>query len=241
MFDQEGLHPNPEKVRAIIDAPVPRDMKQLQSFIGICNYYSRFIKNFSSKFGPLYALLKKNTPFQWTEEHQKCFNLMKNLFKHDHFLKIFDAGKETMMECDSSGYGVGAVLFQRDSPDHQWMPVEFASRSLNPSERNYSNLEREALSVIFGVTKFRRYLLGMPFTIHNDQQPLRKLLAHNANVPLNCSARVQRWALKLSQLHENHPGICGMKSIARGLVWYPNIDHDIEELVKPSSHVQIAR
>ena len=357
VFDRKGVHPNSEKIRAIIDAPAPRDTKQVMSFIGVCTYYAKFIKNFSSSFAPLYDLLKKNKKFQWTEEHERCFSRIKHLFQHHHVLKIFDPGKETMLECDSSGYGLGAVLFQRDSPNDMWMPIEFASRTLNPSEKNYSNLEREALSVIFGVTKFRRYLLGINFIIHNDQQPLRKLLAHNANVPLNCSARVQRWALKLTQfnyrfeyskgvnnvnsdylsrlplpemekscepyeiifavssldtmpvtcddiksqtnaskdycmlkhfikfgwpqrlnnpnlkyfegkinelslfdgcilyknrvfvpeslrksvlcqLHENHPGICGMKAIARSLVWYPNIDHDIEQLVKSCGNCQ---
>ena len=358
IFDTDGVHPNPEKVRAIIDAPPPANVKQLQAFIGLCNYYSRFIKDFAAKFAPLYLLLKKNSVFKWGEEQQACFDLMKSLFKNLHVLKIFDSEKETLLETDSSGYGLAAVLMQREGPGKMWRPIEFASRSLNSSEKNYSNLEREALSVIFGITKFRKYLLGLSFTIHNDQQPLRKLLAHDSNIPINCSARVQRWALKLSQfdykfeyskgscnvnsdclsrlplnettkscepyelifsinslnampitcqdiknhinankdlsmlkhfikygwparlnnpnlkifqnkihelslfddcimygnrvfipetlrtsvldqLHEGHPGICGMKSLARSLIWYPKMDEDIENRVKTCQNCQI--
>ena len=351
IFDANGVQPNPDKIRAIIDAPAPRNVKQTQAFVGLCNYYSRFIRNFASKFAPLYALLKKNAQFKWNEEQQQCFDLIKKLFKNHGVLKIFDSNKETLLETDSSAYGTAAVLMQRDNPGEMWYPIEFASRTLNSNEQNYSNLEREALSVIFGVTKFRKYLLGLPFVIHNDQMPLRKLFAHNASIPLNCSARVQRWALKLSQfnyefiyskgvdnvnsdclsriplsdtehvcepyelifsinsinvmpitchdiknhtnmskdltelkhfikygfpnrlnnqnlkifqskanqlsifddcimfgnrvfipeslrtivlnqIHDGHPGISAMKSIARSIIWYPNLDIDIENLVK---------
>ena len=81
------------------------------------------------------------------------------------------------------------------------LPVQFASRSLNYAEKNYSNVEREPLSLLFGCGKLKQFLLGAKFNIRNDQQPLGKLLAYNSGVPSTSSARIQRWALKISQFH----------------------------------------
>ena len=89
---------------------------------------------------------------------------------------------ETLLETDSSGYGVAAVLMQRQNSIIQWFPVQYASHTLNEAERNYSNIEREALGVIFGCDKFRKFLFGSKFVIRNDQQPLRKLFAHDVGV-----------------------------------------------------------
>ena len=87
VFDSQGVHPNTEKIRAIVDAPAPRNIKQLQAFIGLCNYYSRFIRDFSTKFAPLYELLKKNTKFEWGENQQKCFELIKCFFLKSQYFK----------------------------------------------------------------------------------------------------------------------------------------------------------
>lgn len=201
VFDRDGVHPNPEKVRAILDAPAPNDLKQLQAFLGLCNFYNRFIPNFTDVLSPLYSLLRKNVKFCWKSEQQRCFELVKSLFLNNNVLKLFTPTLETLLETDASGYGISAVLFQRKNSDAPWLPVQFASRTLNDAERNYSNIEREALSVVFGCDRFRKFLLGTKFLIHNDQQPLRKLLAHDASVPFSCSPRLQRWALKLSQFN----------------------------------------
>ena len=104
-----------------------------------------------------------------------------------------------MLETDASQYGLGAVLLQRANKNCPWMPVQFASRTLNSSERNYSNIERESLSVVFGTDKFRHFLLGTKFIIRNDHKPLHRLLAHDKPIISPSSMRIQRWALKLSQ------------------------------------------
>ena len=77
-----------------------------------------------------------------------------------------------------------------------WLPVLFASRTLNNAERNYSQVEREALSVVYACERFRQFLLGNHFIIKNDHKPLLKLLGSNSGVPSNCSARLQRWSLR---------------------------------------------
>ena len=96
---------------------------------------------------------------------------------------------------------MAAGLLQRADDTQPWHPVQFASRMLNDSEKNYSNIEREAMSVIFGCDRFRKFLLGTKFIIHNDHKPLNKLFAHNSGNPSTCSPRIQRWRLKLSQFN----------------------------------------
>ena len=135
----------------------------------------------------------------WGNEQQQCFDTIKDLFCNHIVLKLYNPKNATMVECDASNYGVAAVLFQLENCSQPWHPVQYASRSLNNAETNYSNIEREALSVIFGVEKFKKFLLGSHFIIHNDHAPLRKLFAYDASVPSTCSARIQRWSLRLSQ------------------------------------------
>lgn len=199
VFDQTGVHPNPDKTRAIIEAPRPTDIKQVQAFLGMCNFYSRFIPKFSDVLQPFYKLLKKGEKFSWGSEQQNCFERIKHLFSERGVLKLYNPKHETMLEADSSNYGMAAVLMQRRGPNDPWLPVQFASRTLNNAERNYSNIEREGLSVLFGVEKYRKFLLGSKFIIRNDNMPLKKLFSCNANIPTTCSARLQRWALRLSQ------------------------------------------
>lgn len=211
IFDNDGVHPNPDKIKAIIDAPTPTNLSQVQSFMGLCNFYSRFIKDFSTVFAPLYQLLKKNTKFHWNAAHEKCFQTIKNLFKCNTVLKLFDPKLETAIETDASSVGIGCVLMQKYN--NQWFPVQFSSRTLNNAERNYSQIEREALSIIFACEKFKQFLLGSQFTIKNDHKPLEKLFGPNKNVPINCSARLQRWALRLSQFKYKFEFIKGVDNV----------------------------
>lgn len=201
IFDATGVHPNPDKLTAIIRAPIPSNVKQVQSFIGLCNFYSRFVPNFADSMSPLYALLNKNNNFIWSDIHQQAFENIKKLFVNENILCHFNPEYETSIETDASSYGLGAVLLQRPNKQSQWSPVQFSSRTLNNAERNYSQIEREGLSVIFALDKFREFLLGSPFTIFNDHKPLFTLFAKDKPVPISCSPRIQRWALKLSQFN----------------------------------------
>ena len=111
----------------------------------------------------MYQLLKKNIKFVWGIEQEKCFQLIKDVFRSGKILQNFDPGLETALEVDASQIGVGAAILQKHG--NQWLPVKFASRSLNSAERNYSQIEREGLAVIFGCEKFRNFLLGTKFTL----------------------------------------------------------------------------
>lgn len=199
IFDEDGVHPDPEKIRAVIDAPIPTNVKQVQSFVGLVTFYNRFVPHFTHTMHPIYNLLKKGLKFQWGPSQQQAFDSIKELLCDNSLLKLFNSDYETLLETDSSATGIAAVLFQRKDASVVWHPVQYASRSLNKAEQNYSNIEREALSIVFGTEKFKKFLLGSKFTIHNDHAPLKTLFNCNAPVPTTCSSRIQRWSLKLSQ------------------------------------------
>jgi hypothetical protein len=196
-IDAEGLHPVKEKVCAIALAPTPKNVKELRSYLGCLNYYAKFIPNLSSELQELHKLLEKNVRFQWGTEQDRAFTRSKDLLQAATVLVHYDPKKEIVLSCDASPYGIGAVLGHRFE-DGSERPISFASRTLGPAERNYSQLEKEALAIVWGVKKFHAYLYGQNFTVYNDHKPLETLLSEKKPIPALASGRLQRWALTLS-------------------------------------------
>ena len=195
-ISEKGLQPTTEKVRAIVDAPQPKDVTQLKSFLGMLNYYGKFLPNLSTQLAPLYSLLKKNSRWFWGAEQRNAFKQAKSMLTSSCVLTHYDASKPLILACDASPYGVGAVLSHQVGDDD--LPIAFTSRSLAPAEKNYSQIDKEALAIIFGVKHFHQYLFGQFFTIKSDHKPLQHLLGEKKGIPAMASARVQRWALTLS-------------------------------------------
>lgn len=192
----QGLQPTQEKIQAIQKAPPPRNVSQLKSFLGLLNYYCKFLPNLSSKLAPLYSLLQKNKSWCWDAPQQQAFQKAKESLTSDCLLVHYNPEKELILACDASPYGLGAVLSHK-MEDGLDKPVAFVSRSLAPAEKKYSQLDKEALAIIFGVKRFHQYLFGRHFTILSDHKPLQHLFnEHSATSPLT-SARIQRWALTL--------------------------------------------
>ena len=182
IIDAKGLHPTKAKVAAVQNSPVPRDITQLKSFLGLINYYRKFLPDLSSLLAPLNNLLQKGVKWTWTEAQQTTFDEAKQLLQSSVVLAHYDPSKELVLACDASPYGVGAVLSQYQD-DKTEKPIAFASRSLSKAEKNYSHLEKEGLAVIFGVKHFHQYLYGRHFTILTDNQPLRRLFSETKAVP----------------------------------------------------------
>ena len=195
--DAQGLHPTEEKIKAIRDAPEPSNITELRSFLGIVNYYAKFLPNLSTVLAPLHKLLNKNSTWHWNKACAKAFLSIKKMLKSSKVLVHYDPNQEIVMACDASPYGVGAVL-SHVLPDGNEHPICFASRTLTAAEKNYSQLDKEGLAVIFGVKKFHQYLYGRPFKIYTDHKPLVSLFNENKTIPLMASARMLRWGLTLN-------------------------------------------
>ena len=194
---EEGIKPVPSKVEAILKAPTPENVQQLRSFLGLINYYGKFTHNLASLLHPLNSLLQTHSKWLWTAECEESFQKAKDQIASAKVLTHYDPTLPITLVADASAYGVGAVI-SHISPDGVERPIAFASRSLTTSERNYAQLEKEALSLIFGVKKFHRYLYGRKFTLVTDHKPLTTILGSKKGIPSLAAARLQRWAILLS-------------------------------------------
>ena len=152
-INRDGLHPTDEKVRAIQDAPHPTNVKELRACLGLLNYYGNLLCNRSTTVASLHVLLRKETKWQWGKDQNDAFRAANNLLQSDSLSVHFDQDKPILLACDASPYDVGAVL-SHQMPDGWERPIAYASRSLSPAERNYSQLDKEGLNLVFGVNKF---------------------------------------------------------------------------------------
>ena len=136
--------------------------------------YAKFLPNLATVLAPLYHLLRKDVKWKWRSEQEAAVEEVKKLLKSSQLLVHFDSKLPLILACDASPYGVGAVLSHR-LKDGSEKPVAFASRTLAKAEQNYSQLDKEALAVIFGVKHFHEYIYGRPFTILSDHKPLLRI------------------------------------------------------------------
>ena len=197
VIDAQGLRPLPEKIQAIQQAPTPRNINELKSYLGLLTYYGKFLPNLATLLAPLYQLLGKDVEWVWSSAQEKAFGESKKLLTSSPLLVHFNPQLPLLLACDASAYGIGAVLAHR-LPDGSEKPIGYASRTLNSAERNYSQLEKEGLSCVFGIKRFYAYLFGHPFTLITDHKPLLGLLGEHKPTSPHASARVRRWSLYLS-------------------------------------------
>ena len=197
IISEKGIQPTEEKVRAIKEMPSPRNVGELRSFLGILNYYGKFLPNLSARLAPLYKLLHKNVRWSWEEPQEMAFQEAKKALQADSLLVHYDPSRPLILACDASQYGIGAVL-SHEMEGGTERPIAYISRTLTSAEKRYSQLDKEGLAIIFGVTRFHNYLHGRKFVIESDHQPLSYLFSENRGIPQMASARIQRWALTLS-------------------------------------------
>lgn len=196
-INQDGLHPMNDRVQAITDMPPPTNLSKLRAFLGMINFYGKFLPNLSTVLAPLYRLLRKEKSWKMEEVERKSFEAAKNLLKSPNLLIHYDGSRDLVLTCDASEYGLGAVLSHR-MEDGSERPIRYASRTLSPAERNYAQINKEALAIVYGVKQFHRYLYGRKFLICSDRKPLIYLFGENRGISPTASARIQRWALTLS-------------------------------------------
>lgn len=194
IIDQDGLRTDPDKISAIMNFNRPKNLTELKRFIGIASWYRRFVKKFSLIAAPLHNLTKgkRSKKFVWTNEADSAFIKLKTLLTSAPVMACPDFSKPFLIQCDASNKGIGAVLCQKLNEAEQ--PIAYLSRKLNDREQRYSTSERELLSIVYAIEKFRPYIEGSHFTVVTDHSALKML--HKMKDP---HGRLARWAMKLQQ------------------------------------------
>ena len=187
----DGLSLEEQKTKAIKDWPTPKSQRDVQSFLGLLNFYRRFFKDFAMIAKPLTNLTGK-APFQWGDPEQQSFVTLKHLVTTAPVLRMFDPSLPTFVVTDASAVGIGAVLEQEVNNVRQ--PVAYFSRGLNVHEKRYVIRERELLSVVAAIKHWRAYLYGIQFVVNNDHDSLKYLQTQE-----KLSDRQVRWLEFLNQ------------------------------------------
>ncbi|XP_048485458.1 uncharacterized protein K02A2.6-like isoform X2 [Plutella xylostella] len=198
VIDKHGVRTCPKKVEAILAAPRPNNVSDLKRFLGIINYYRNFVPRISSILCPLYELLRKDAEWVWSGQHEQAMRQVQRALAADVALAHYEPGARLVLAVDAGPGGLGAVLAQ-GAEGHE-RPLAFASRSLAPSEKNYSQIHKEATAIIFAVKYFHQYLYGrnIPFVLKTDHKPLIAIFGKNKGVSVMTASRLQRYAIFLS-------------------------------------------
>ena len=202
MVSDQGVETDPEKIKAVAEWPTPRSVADVRSYIGLCSYYRRFVKDFAAIAGPLHAMTGKNVRFHWTTACQEAFDELKRRLISSPILAMPQDEGQYRLDTDASNESIGAVLSQVQ--DGQEYVVAYASRLLTAPERNYCVTRRELLAIVYFIKQFRPYLLGKKFTIRTDHAALRWL--RNMPEPIGQQAR---WLELLEEYEfdiEHRPG-----------------------------------
>ena len=189
------IRPEMSKVKAVQDFKVPTTKKAVRAFLGLTEYYRKFIPDYASIVTVLTDLTRKSQPtkVQWTTECEAAFRRLKTALCSAPVLNSPNFSKEFILQTDASERGVGAVLSQLDNNaiDH---PVSFFSKKLLPHEERYSTIEKECLAIKKVIQAFKVYLMGRPFTIETDHHSLEWL-----DRMRDTNARLTRWSLFLQE------------------------------------------
>ena len=166
---------DPDKVKAVQEWRTPRNLRQVRSFVGLVNYYRRFIRNYADLAIPLYDLRKKKTRFHWGEAEQKSFEKLKMALTSAPVMAFSQEKGRYILNTDASGYAIGGVLsqLQVDNDGIEQEPViAYASRRLQGREQRYCARKRELLAIVYFVKHFDVYLRGPHITIRTDHASL---------------------------------------------------------------------
>jgi hypothetical protein len=220
LITPEGIHPDPNKIKVVQNWPVPSTVREVRAFLGLCNYFRKFINNYSSITAPLSDLLRGNvprskslnTPITWTPACQQAFELLKQRLSSYPVLTLPDPSRpfDVKVITDASDYASGAMLLKGDKP------IAYESRKFTRAELKYTTTEKELLAVVHALKVWRCYLEGPKFTVHTDHHPL----VHLQTQP-QLSRRQTRWAEYLQQFDFDWKFLPGKNNPSDVLSRYP--------------------
>ena len=187
-----GVEVDQEKLMIIKSLPYPTNVKGIRSFLGHTGFYRRFIQDFSKIAKPLCGLLENDVKFEFTEECEVAFRVLKQKLSTAPVIVAPDWDMPFEIMADASDLAIGAALGQRHNKIFH--PIYFVSKLLNEAQQNYTTTEKELLAVVYAMEKFRAYILGYKVICHTDHAAFRYLLSKNDAKP-----RLIRWLLLLQE------------------------------------------
>ena len=203
-FSKNGIEVNPSKVEAVKTYPVPKTRKQLKAFLGLTNYYRRFVKDYAKITAPLNCLLKKDTEYNWTSVCDEAFNILKEKLISSPILAFANTQKPFFISVDASGSALGFVLGQRDSEGRE-VVISYGGRALRGTELKWNICERECLALVEAIKHCHPYISHNHFTVYSDNIALKWLQKIKDQ-----NGRLGRWSLKLQGYDftiEHKPGV----------------------------------
>ena len=195
IFSKDGCKPDPKRYTALKNAPKPTNLPEVRSLLGMATYSSKYIPNFATITAPLRILAKKNAKFEWTSTHQDAYDQLTSALSSAPCMAYFSKHKDTFITVDASPVGLSAILSQKTKGrDDDEKVIAYASRSLTDTEMRYSQTEKEALAIVWGVEHFHIYVYGHEFVLVTDHKLLETIYG---NRNYKTSARIERWVLRL--------------------------------------------
>ncbi|GFU39324.1 transposon Tf2-9 polyprotein [Trichonephila clavipes] len=195
IIEKGAIKPSLDKTKAVQNFTEPKNVKQVQSFLGLSGYFRKFIQKYSIIAKPLSDLLRGNAVFHFGPEQQLAFQTLRQKLSENPVLHIFKQGAKLELHTDACKFGYGAILLQQ-SDDNKLYPVHYFSKKTTPQEEKYSSYELEVLVVIESLKKFRNYLVGNKFKIVTDCSAFQKTMSKKQLTP-----KIARWALFLEDFN----------------------------------------
>ncbi|UYV62275.1 K02A2.6-like [Cordylochernes scorpioides] len=188
IISRDGIAIQASRAEAIQKLKRPENKTEVQRFLGMVTYLGKFIPNLSDKTAPLRKLISNKSEWKFGGEENDCFEKLKNMVSNAPILTFFDPTKPITISSDASQYGIGTVLMQGGQA------IEYASFSLNATQRKYAQIEKELLAIVFGCERFQYYIWGNDVIVETDHKPLLSIVKK----PLEkLSPRLQRMVLRL--------------------------------------------
>ena len=202
VISEQGVVMSDEKIRKVVEFPLPSTPKQLKQFLGLVNYFRAHVKNFAQTATPLYALTegynetpsKRHAKMKWSEAHSAAFEAIKDAIRANPLLHFVDEQLPIVVATDASDFGIGAYLYQvrrGENDQEEQQPIAFLSQALTKVQRRWSTIEKECYAIWYALRKWEHLLRDVHFTIHTDHRNLKYL---NTNTP-----KVVRWKLAIQE------------------------------------------